>query len=77
MKTLISAALLTVFAGTSAAFAIQPIPGSIDTGYTDKAPAGSVVNHRFYDQFGNDQAETYQVKADGSLELISRDQLEN
>ena len=77
MKTLVSAALLTVLAGTSAAFAVQQIPGSIDTGYTEKAPAGSVVNHRFYDQFGNDQAETYKVKSDGSLELISRDQLEH
>ena len=77
MKTLVSAALLTVLAGTSAAFAIQPIPGSIETGYTDKAPAGSIVDHRFYDRFGNDQVETYQVKADGSLQLLSRDQLEN
>ena len=77
MKTLVSAALLTVLAGTSAAFAIQPIPGSLDTGYTQKAPAGSLVDHRFYDRFGNDQAETYKVNSDGSLELLNRFQLKN
>ena len=77
MKTLVSATLLTVLAGTSAAFAIQPIPGSLDTGYTQEAPAGTSVSHRFYDRFGNDQVETYQVKSDGSLELINRFQLEN
>ena len=78
MKTLVSAALLTVLAGTSAAFALQPIEGSIENGgYTDKAPAYSIVNHRFYDRFGNDQAETYRVSSDGSLELVSRVQIEN
>ena len=43
MKTLVSAALLTVLAGTTAAFAIQPIPGSLNTNgnnYTAKAQVG-------------------------------------
>ncbi|WP_339763968.1 hypothetical protein [uncultured Hoeflea sp.] len=73
MKTLISAVLLTVLAGTSAAFAIPPIPRSIDIGYTEKAPVDTQMNYRL----GNNQAEIRKVSTDSSLELLTRTQLEH
>jgi len=73
MKTLVSAALLTVLSGTSAAFAISPIPSSIDTGYSDEATASKDTNFRF----DNDRAANYKVNSDGSLELLNRFQLKH
>ena len=73
MKTLISAALLTVLAGTSAAFAIPPIPRSIDIGYAEKAPADTQTNYRL----GNNQAEIRKVSTDGNLKLLMSMQLEH
>ncbi|MGJ8573172.1 MAG: hypothetical protein ACSHXI_21005, partial [Hoeflea sp.] len=73
MKTLVSAALLTVLSGTSASFAIPPIPSSIDTGYSDEATESKDTNFRF----DNDQAAAYKVDANGSLDLLSRDQFQH
>ncbi|WP_417412472.1 hypothetical protein [Hoeflea sp.] len=73
MKTLISAALLTVLAGTSAAFAIPPIPRSIDIGYEEKAPADTQTNY----SLGNNQAEIRNVSTDGNLKLLMSMQLEH
>jgi|GEM_PF-6532330 len=73
MKTLISAVLLTVLAGTSAAFAIPPIPRSIDIGYTEKAPVDTQMNYRL----GNNQAEIRKVNTESSLELLTRAQFEH
>ena len=46
MKKLVSALLFTVLAGTSGAFALPPIPSSIDTGYSDNEQAGDEANYR-------------------------------
>jgi hypothetical protein len=69
MKTLVSAALLTVLAGTSAAFALPPIPRSIDTGYSYKTPIDAHATYRF----GNDHAGTRKINAD----LPTRNELEH
>lgn len=62
MKTLASAILLTVLAGTGAAFALPPIPSSIDTGYSDKEQAGDDANYRS----SGYQAEVYRDDTNGS-----------
>lgn len=77
MKKIAALALLTTLAGTSAAFAVEPIPGSITYGdrpYTrlQKAPVGSPVYHQFYGNDGYDYRETYIIQADRSLKLTDR-----
>ncbi len=62
MKTLVSATLLTVLAGTSGAFALPPIPSSIDTGYSDNEQAGDDANYRS----SGYQSELYRDDANGS-----------
>jgi opacity protein-like surface antigen len=76
MKKLLAAALLAALAGAPAAFAIEPIPGSITyngqphTRLT-KAPIGSQVQHQFYYN-GYDYRETYLIQPDRSLKLVNR-----
>lgn len=74
MKT-IAAALLTAIAAASAAFAIEPIPGSITYGGAqprlEQAPAGSNFFHTFYAN-GSEIHEIYQVNADRTVSLVSR-----
>jgi ribosome-interacting GTPase 1 len=76
MKTIISAALIALAAGTSAFAAIQPIPGSItyDNAQVqlEKAPVGSTVLHTFSNGDGRDVREVYKVNADKSVTLVNR-----
>ncbi|SMD09258.1 hypothetical protein [Rhizobium sp. RU36D] len=73
MNKVIAAAVLTVMAGTSSAFAIQPIDGSLTSNARlEKAPVGSVMSHEFTSN-GTDYRETYRVEADRSLKLVDRE----
>lgn len=76
MNKVIAASVLALVAGTSSAFAIQPIEGSItynnpSQARLEKAPVGSIVSHEFTSN-GNDYRETYRVEADRSLKLVDR-----
>lgn len=75
MKILAAATLVTALAGSSAAFALEPIEGSITYGghqsYLEKAPVGSNFFHNFSSN-GNDVREIYKVNADRSVSLVSR-----
>lgn len=75
MKIAIAAALATLVAAP-AAFAIQPIPGSITYGghqaQLEKAPAGSNFFHVFYAPNGDEVREVYQVNSDRTVSLVSR-----
>ena len=72
---IIAAALLTTLAGTSAAFAVEPIPGSITYGGAqprlEQAPAGSNFFHTFHLN-GSEVHEIYKVNADRSVSIVSR-----
>jgi len=72
MKTLVSAILLTVLTGTSGAYALPPIPSSIDTGYTDNEQAGDDANYRS----SGYQAELYRDDANGSVTELNPFHLE-
>jgi ribosome-interacting GTPase 1 len=76
MKTILSAALIALAAGTSAFAAIQPIPGSITYDNAnvqlEKAPAGSTFFHTFTSGDGRDVREVYKVNADNSVTLVNR-----
>ncbi|TDK37068.1 hypothetical protein E2F50_09215 [Rhizobium deserti] len=76
MKKVIAAAVLAALAGAPAAFAIEPIPGSITYGgqprtKLQKAPVGSPVFHQFYSG-GYDYREIYRIQPDRSLKLLDR-----
>ena len=76
MKKVFAAALLVALAGAPAAFAIEPIQGSITYGGQPrtkllKAPVGSQVPHQFYEN-GYDYRETYVIQPDRSLKLVDR-----
>ena len=75
MKIAIAAALATLVAAP-AAFALEPIPGSITYGghqaQLEKAPAGSNFFHTFYGPNGQEVREIYQVNADRTVTLVSR-----
>ncbi|NTU72904.1 hypothetical protein HGB07_01885 [Candidatus Roizmanbacteria bacterium] len=70
MKIAIAAALATLVAAP-AAFALQPIPGSITYGghqaQLEKAPAGSNFFHVFYGPNGDEVREVYQVNTDRTV----------
>ena len=72
---IIAAALLTTLAGTSAAFAVEPIPGSITYGGAqprlEQAPAGSNFFHTFYLN-GTEVHEIYKVNTDRTVSIVSR-----
>ncbi|MBC2775970.1 hypothetical protein H6M51_24335 [Rhizobium sp. AQ_MP] len=74
MKT-IAAALLTTIAAASAAFAIEPIPGSITYGGAqpriEQAPTGSSFFHTFHLN-GTEVHEIYKVNPDRSVSLVAR-----
>ena len=80
MKIAIAAALATLVAAP-AAFALEPIPGSITYGghqaQLEKAPAGSNFFHTFYGPSGNEVREVYQVNADRTVSLVSRVTVDN
>ena len=80
MKIAIAAALATLVAAP-AAFALDPIPGSITYGghqaQLEKAPAGSNFFHTFYGPNGNEVSEVYQVNADRTVSLVSRVTVDN
>ncbi len=76
MKKLLAAAVLAALACAPAAFAIEPIPGSITYNgqpktRLQKAPIGSPVQHQFYYN-GYDYRETYIIQPDRSLKLVNR-----
>lgn len=75
MKIAVIAAMATL-AAAPAAFALQPIPGSITyNGHQaklEKAPVGSNFFHTFYGPNGEEVREVYQVKSDRTVELVSR-----
>ena len=76
MKTIISAALIALAAGTSAFASVQPIPGSITYDNAnvqlEKAPVGSTFFHTFSDGSGRDVNEVYKVNADQTVTLVTR-----
>ncbi|MBX9467401.1 MAG: hypothetical protein KL839_05990 [Rhizobium sp.] len=76
MKTIISAALIALAAGTSAFAAVQPIPGSITYDNAnvqlEKAPVGSTFFHTFANGDGRDVREVYKVNADKTVTLVNR-----
>ena len=76
MKTIISAALISLAAGSAAFAAVQPSPGSItsDTANVqlEKAPAGSTFFHTFNNGSGQDVREIYKVNADKTVTLVNR-----
>ena len=80
MKIAIAAALATLVAAP-AAFALDPIPGSITYGghqaQLEKAPAGSNFFHTFYGPNGVEVREVYQVNADRTVSLVSRVTVDN
>lgn len=70
------AALVGAASIATASYAVQPIEGSITYTKPDavrftKAPAGSTLNHEFY-QGGNKYYETYVINENGSVTLTSR-----
>lgn len=76
MKIVIACALAVVLTGAPAAFALEPIPGSITyhgqprTKLT-KAPIGSQVTNQFYYD-GKDYREAYIIQPDRTLKLVDR-----
>ncbi len=76
MKTILSAALISVAAGSAAFAGPLPIPGSITYdnagAQLEQAPAGSTVLHTFAAGDGRDVNEVYKVNADKSLTLVTR-----
>ncbi|THV24902.1 hypothetical protein [Peteryoungia ipomoeae] len=76
MKTIISAALIALAAGSAAVAGPAPIQGSITyentAGQLELAPVGSTVLHSFPAGDGRDVHEVYKVSDDKSLTLVSR-----
>jgi ribosome-interacting GTPase 1 len=76
MKTLISAVVTSLIAGSAAFASVAPIPGSITYDNAnvqlEKAPAGSTFFHTFPDGSGRDVREVYKVNADKSVTLVNR-----
>ncbi|MFN3636676.1 MAG: hypothetical protein ACK4UZ_13190 [Rhizobium rhizophilum] len=76
MKTIISAALITLAAASASFAAVQPIPGSITYDNAnvqlEKAPVGSTFFHTFANGDGRDVREVYKVNADKSVTLVNR-----
>lgn len=76
MNKFATATLIAVLAGSSAAFALEPIEGSITynghQSYLEKAPAGSSFQHSFTTTTGDQAVETYRVNADKSVSLVDR-----
>ncbi len=76
MKSLITAALLSLVTGSAAFASVQPIPGSITYDNAEvmleKAPAGSTFFHTFANGDGRDVREIYKVNADKSVSLVNR-----
>ena len=70
-----TATLIAVLAGSSAAFAVEPIEGSITynghQSYLEKSPVGSTLQHSFTSK-GYNYNEVYKVNADRSISLVSR-----
>ncbi|SMC56830.1 hypothetical protein [Rhizobium sp. RU36D] len=81
MNKFAAATLIAVLAGSSAAFALEPIPGSLTYGGANvqlqKAPAGSSFEHAFITSTGDRAIETYRVNADKTVTLVTRDHSES
>ncbi|MGF0538507.1 hypothetical protein ACQQ2Q_10965 [Agrobacterium sp. ES01] len=81
MNKFATATLLAVLAGSSAAYATQPIQGSItyngNESYLPKSPVGSNFEHRFTGQDGQEYREIYRVNASHSVDLVTRQMLSN
>ncbi|MCQ4629895.1 hypothetical protein GB927_007610 [Shinella sp. CPCC 100929] len=80
IKTL-AAVAMTFAVLSSAAYAIEPIPGSIiyngqPRSKLTKAPIGSTFEHLFRDSFGDRYVETYRIAPDRSLQLLSRHKID-
>ncbi|HEV7433658.1 MAG TPA: hypothetical protein VGO22_02115 [Pseudorhizobium sp.] len=55
----------------------DPVPGSLiyggqPSGQLTKAPVGSTLTHRFYDDFAQEWEELYRIQPDRSLTLVRR-----
>ncbi|MGL3605191.1 hypothetical protein ACSV9I_01620 [Rhizobium sp. G187] len=76
MKTILSAALIAVAAGSATFAGTMPVPGSITYdnagAQLQQSPVGSTVFHTFSNGDGRDVREVYKVNADKSLDLVSR-----
>ncbi|MGL3605193.1 hypothetical protein ACSV9I_01630 [Rhizobium sp. G187] len=76
MKTILSAALIALAAGSAAYANVQPIPGSITYDnanvHLEQAPVGSTFFHTFSNGDGRDVREVYKVNADKSVTLVNR-----
>jgi hypothetical protein len=71
------AAVISLAVAGCASTELQPIPGSITYNGQPrtklmKSPIGSTFEHSFRDPRGDEYVETYQIRADRSLRLISR-----
>jgi len=75
MKIFATATLLALLGASSAAFALEPIKGSITynghQSYLEKSPAGSTLQHSFWSE-GHHYNEIYRVNADHSISLVTR-----
>jgi len=81
MRILATAAIVATLAGTSSAFAIEPIPGSITYGghqsVLEKSPVGSNFFHTFFGPDGKEVRETYRVNSDHTVSLVARSEPNN
>lgn len=77
MTKIATATLLAVLAGSSAAFAVEPIPGSItyngNQSHLPNSPVGSSFQHQFVGDDGQQYRETYRVNAIKGVDLVGRD----
>lgn len=78
MKTILIALALLSLGSVAQARPLEPVDGSITYNNPDvrlgfrRVPAGSTFEHHFYDGRGNHIVETYQVRQDGTLDIIGR-----
>jgi hypothetical protein len=74
--------LAAALAGCSAtASSLEPIPGSITYNgqprtKLSKSPIGSTFGHKFRDPYGDEYLETYRIRPDRTLEIVSRHRID-
>lgn len=77
MTKFATATLLAVLAGSSAAFALEPIQGSVTynghESYLPKSPVGSSFQHQFTGPDGQQYRETYRVNTVHGVDLVGRE----
>ncbi|TCQ99446.1 hypothetical protein [Neorhizobium sp. JUb45] len=77
MKMSAFAVICTIVLGTTQAFALDAIPGSLiykgqPVTRLQKAPVGSSFTHDFISSDGGDYEETYVIQSDRTVKLVSR-----